>query len=149
MNIPEITRIAGADKRSKRRGRGEGSGMGKTSGRGGKGANARSGTSGRMLAEGGQMPFFRRIPKRGFSNARFTMRFSIVNLSALEAGFASGAHVTPEALLEAGLIRHLRNPVKILGDGELKKKLMVDAHRFSESAAEKIRKAGGEARVMV
>ncbi len=95
------------------------------------------------------MPLFRRIPKRGFTNAGFRMRFSTVNVSDLEESFKSGAHVTPQEMVEAGLVRHLRNPIKVLGDGVLKKKLVVEAHRFSASAAEKIRKGGGEPRVVL
>lgn len=94
------------------------------------------------------MPTFRRMPKRGFSNARFTTRYNIVNVGLLESRFESGAHVTLQALLKAGLIRHLRYPVKVLGDGELAKKLIVDAAKFSNSAMEKIQAAGGEARIV-
>ena len=93
------------------------------------------------------MPTFRRIPKRGFSNVQFATPYSIVNVGSLESRFANGAHVTLQALLEAGLIRHLHYRVKILGNGELKKKLTVDAAKFSKSAMEKIQTAGGEARV--
>ena len=93
------------------------------------------------------MPTFRRMPKRGFSNARFTTRYSIVNVASLEERFEAGAHVTPQSLLEAGLIRNLAYPVKILGDGQLTKELTVDAAKYSRSATEKIQAAGGEARV--
>ncbi len=93
------------------------------------------------------MPTFRRLPKRGFSNAQFTSRYSVVNVAMLEERFDAGAHVTPQALLDAGLIRNLRYPVKILGDGALTKKLVVDVAKYSASAAEKIQQAGGEARV--
>jgi len=147
MNITEITKLAGGEKRRKRIGRGRGSGWGKTSGRGHKGGGQRAGWKLRGMQEGGQMPTFRRIPKRGFSNAKFTTRYSVVNVASLEAQYEAGAHVTPQSLLEAGLIRNLRLPVKILGDGSLTKKLTVDAARFSESAKEKIQAAGGEARV--
>ena len=95
------------------------------------------------------MPTFRRMPKRGFSNARFTTRYSIVNVGSLESCFESGAHVTPQSLREARLIRNLRYPVKVLGDGDLAKKLIVDAAKFSSSATEKIEAAGGEARVVL
>ena len=94
------------------------------------------------------MPTFRRMPKRGFNNARFTKRFSTVNVGSLEARFDVDSHVTPQSLLAAGLIRHLRYPVKVLGDGALTKKLTVDAAKFSGSALEKIGAAGGEARVV-
>lgn len=148
MKIAEITRLAGRDRRRKRVGRGRGSGHGKTCGRGNKGAGQRSGWRQRGMQEGGQMPTFRRMPKRGFSNARFTTRYNIVNVDLLESRFEPGAHVTPQALLKAGLIRHLRYPVKVLGDGTLAKKLIVDAAKFSNSAKEKIQAAGGEARIV-
>lgn len=93
------------------------------------------------------MPTFRRIPKRGFSNARFEVRYSVVNVAALEKAYPADAHVTPQALRESGLIRNLRLPVKVLGDGSLTKRLTVDAAKFSRSAIEKIKQAGGEARV--
>ena len=148
MDIAQLTKLAGADRRPKRVGRGRGSGHGKTSGRGHKGSGQRAGWRLRALKEGGQMPMFRRIPKRGFSNARFQTRYSVVNVGALEEWFDGGAHVTPQTLLEAGLIRNLRAPVKILGQGTLTKKLVVDAAKYSESAVEKIKATGGEARVV-
>lgn len=148
MNIAEITRLAGSDKRRKRVGRGRGSGHGKTSGRGHKGAGQRSGWRRRGMQEGGQMPTFRRMPKRGFSNVRFATLYSIVNVDSLESYFRVNAHVTPQSLREAGLIRNLRYPIKILGNGELTKKLTVDAAKFSKSAMEKIQAAGGEARTV-
>lgn len=147
MNIAEITSLAGANKRRKRVGRGRGSGSGKTCGRGHKGAGQRSGFRRRGMQEGGQMPTFRRIPKRGFSNVQFATTYSIVNVGLLESRFVNGAHVTLQSLLEAGLIRNLHHRVKILGNGELNKKLTVDAAKFSKSAMEKIQAAGGEARV--
>ena len=147
MHIAEITKLAGADRRPKRVGRGEGSGSGKTSGRGTKGAGARTGWKQRGLQEGGQMPAFRRMPKRGFSNAQFEVRYSVVNVAALEEAYPANTHVTPQALRESGLIRNLRFPVKVLGDGSLTKKLTVEAAKFSRSAMEKIKQAGGEARV--
>ncbi len=146
MNLTEVQKLAGRNKRPMRIGRGRGSGRGKTSGRGHKGYGQRSGWKQRGLSEGGQMPTFRRLPKRGFSNVQFTKRYSVVNLSSLEERFDSGAHVTPQSMAEAGLIRNLRLPVKILGDGELTKKLIVDAAKFSKSAMEKIQASGGEAR---
>lgn len=146
MNITEITKLAGAHKRRKRVGRGAGSGSGKTAGRGNNGFGQRSGWRQRGLQEGGQMPSFRRMPKRGFNNAQFTTRYNIVNISSLEDRFDAGAHVTPQALQEVGLIRNTRMPVKILGDGDLTKKLTVDATRFSKSARDKITSAGGEVR---
>ena len=92
------------------------------------------------------MPTFRRLPKRGFSNARFRIRYSVVNVGSLESRFEAGAHVTPESLVELGLIRDSRNRVKVLGDGELTKELVVDAAKFTASAIEKIEAAGGEVR---
>ena len=146
MNLNELSDNPGARKPRTRVGRGIGSGKGKTSGRGTKGQKSRSGVS--LLGnEGGQMPTFRRIPKRGFSNAKFTIRFSTVNVGELEERFEAGAHVTPQSLLEAGLIRNLRLPLKILGDGELNKKLTVEAAKYTGTAKEKIEKAGGEARI--
>ncbi len=147
MHIAEITERAGADRRPKRVGRGEGSGSGKTSGRGTKGCGARSGWKRRGMQEGGQMPTFRRMPKRGFSNAQFETRYHVVNVEALETAYPADFHVTPQELRESGLIRNARLPVKILGEGVLTKKLTVDAAKFSKSAIEKITQAGGEARV--
>ena len=147
MNITEITTLAGRHKRRRRVGRGCGSGMGKTCGRGQKGGGSRSGWKQRGLQEGGQMPTFRRIPKRGFSNARFAARYSVVNVEDLNERFQAGAHVTAVTLRVAGLLRNRGLPVKVLGDGELQKKLIVEAAKFSESARSKIEAAGGEARV--
>lgn len=147
MNIADITKLAGADKNRKRLGRGRGSRQGKTCGRGHKGGGQRSGWRQRGMQEGGQMPTFRRIPKRGFSNARFTTRYSVVNIGSLESRFEAGTHVTPQSLLEAGLIRNLRYPVKVLGTGALTRGLIVDAAKFSKSAVEKIQAVGGEARI--
>ena len=141
----EITAQVPRFKKPKRKGRGESSGMGKTSGRGNKGAKARGGDvhwiPGR---EGGQTPQFRRFPKRGFSNVNFANRFHIVNLSDLEQ-FDAGATVDATALKEKGLVPDLKQPVKILGNGELTKKLTVVAGWYSKSAHEKITQAGGTA----
>lgn len=149
MMIHEVTELVGSHKKRKRLGRGTGSGHGKTCGRGTKGAGARSGWGGSIRAgrEGGQMPFFRRIPKRGFSNARFTKIYAIVNLQALEARFDDGAQVNPETLVKVGLIPDTKLPVKVLAEGELTKKLNVTAALFSAAASEKISKAGGSATV--
>jgi large subunit ribosomal protein L15 len=144
MEIAEITRLAGRHKRRKRFGRGVGSGRGKTCGRGHKGGGSRAGWKQRGLAEGGQMPLFRRIPKRGFNNYNFRTTYSVVNVGDLEERFEAGAQVTPQALVEAGLVRNLKRGVKILGDGALSKKLAVEASRFSKQAEEKIKAAGGE-----
>ncbi len=149
MMIHEITAKVGRHKKAKRLGRGIGSGQGKTCGRGHKGAGSRSGWSGSIRAsrEGGQMPFFRRIGKRGFSNARFKKHFAIVNVKALEVRFDHGAQVNPASLVEAGLIPNTALPVKVLGQGDLTKKLSVTAAAFSRTAAEKITHAGGSAQV--
>lgn len=145
MMIHEVTELVGGHKKRKRLGRGTGSGHGKTCGRGTKGAGSRSGWGGSIRAgrEGGQMPFFRRIPKRGFSNVRFTTLYAIVNIKALEARFETGAEVNPEMLVKVGLIPDTKLPVKVLAEGELTKKLNVTAAIFSNAAAEKISKAGG------
>ena len=144
MELAEILKLAGANKKRKRIGRGIGSGWGKTSGRGHKGAGQRAGNKRRTMSEGGQMPLFRRVPKRGFSNHAFRTDYSIVNIGDLEQRFDAGSHVTPEAILEAGLIRNLRNKVKILGNGDCTKKFKVEASKFSKSAEQKITAAGGE-----
>ena len=145
MNITDITKEAGAHKKRKRVGRGESSGWGKTSGRGHKGAGQRSGYRARSLAEGANFPFFRRIPKYGFSNAQFRTEYQVVNLAALAERFESGAHVTPAELEDKGLISDREKLVKILGDGDLGKGMTIDAHRFSASAEKKIEAVGGKA----
>jgi len=147
MRLHNLKPRPGAKHRTKRLGIGESSGHGKTSGRGGKGQTARSGGSIRLGFEGGQMPLLRRIPKRGFSNKVFGTHLAIVSVEALNA-FADGATVTPEALIEQGLLKKLLDGVKILGDGDLKKKLTVKAQGFSASAREKITKAGGTCEVL-
>jgi len=143
MRLHNLKPRPGAKHRTKRLGIGESSGHGKTSGRGGKGQTARSGGSIRLGFEGGQMPLLRRIPKRGFNNANFRTIYTIVNVEQLNA-FDNGAVVTPEALAEAGLAGKLFEGVKVLGNGELKKKLTVKAQRFSATARDKIVKAGGQ-----
>ncbi|MDH7598849.1 MAG: 50S ribosomal protein L15 [Sedimentisphaerales bacterium] len=147
MYSHQITAIAGPHRKRKRVGRGRGSGHGKTCGRGSKGALSRSGATRCSLKEGGQMPLFRRLPKRGFSNALFGVDFQVVNVGRLEA-FEDGAEVTIERLLEAGLINKPQMPVKVLGDGRLTKKLTVYAHKFSRSAQDKITSCGGEVKVL-
>jgi len=149
MMIHEVTEKAGKHKARKRVGRGIGSGHGKTSGRGHKGAGSRSGSGGSIRAsrEGGQMPLFRRIPKRGFSNARFTKKWYAVNVKALEERFQVGAEVTPETLVKVGLIPNTKLPVKLLGEGDLKKKLNVTVAAYSTGAKAKIEQAGGVANV--
>jgi large subunit ribosomal protein L15 len=138
----------GATGSRKRVGRGPGSGMGKTSTRGEKGHKSRSGYRHRIGFEGGQMPLHRRIPKRGFSNARFKKEFAYVNLGTLEA-FEAGSIVTPEVLLEKGMIKKLLDGVKVLAKGSLTKALTVQVHRFSAQAQEKIVSLGGKAEVLV
>jgi large subunit ribosomal protein L15 len=137
----------GATRGRKRVGRGPGSGLGKTSGRGEKGQKSRSGFSMRPGFEGGQMPLYRRIPKRGFTNARFRKEFAEVNLARLEV-FEAGTIVTPEMLLKHGVIRKLRDGVKILAKGDLTKALTVRAHKFSAAAQERITGLGGKAEVL-
>ena len=143
MILDDVHRGIQKHKAPKRIGRGTGSGHGKTAGRGHKGAGSRAGTSRRMGYEGGQMPLARRIAKRGFSNAYFAPRVAEINVAALEKAFDSGAAVTLEALAEKRLLKGQFDEVKILGNGELTKKLTVHAHRFSKSAEEKIAGAGG------
>jgi large subunit ribosomal protein L15 len=132
----------------KRVGRGHGSGSGKTSGRGHKGQNARSGSKRRVGFEGGQMPLYRRLPKLGGFTPRNRKVYAIVNVSDLEARFEKAAVVDPAALAGAGLIKKERESVKILGDGELTKSLTVKAHAFTRGAREKIEAAGGKAEVI-
>ena len=128
-------------------GRGIGSGKGKTSGRGHKGQKPRSGVAIKSF-EGGQMPYFRRIPKRGFSNADFRTVYHIVNVASLEERFKKGATVDAATLVESGLVSNFNNPIKVLGQGELTIKLDVTADKFSASAIEKIEAAGGSVTVI-
>mgnify|MGYP001550190282 CR=1 FL=1 len=143
MMIHEITAQVGPHKKRKRIGRGESSGHGKTSTRGTKGSGARAGGEIHVGSEGGNMPLFRRIPKRGFNNNYFAQRFSIINVGDLEPHFDNGATVDASALIAKGLIRDEKHPVKVLGNGELTKKLSIVAGKFSKQAADKIAKAGG------
>jgi len=147
MRLHDLKPRPGAKHRRKRLGQGESSGHGKTSGRGGKGQTARSGSSIRIGFEGGQMPLIRRLPKRGFNNARHTTRYVAVNLAALNR-FDEGARVDVESLKRAGLVNGRWAGVKILGDGELTKKLQVSAHAFSASAKAKIEARGGTCEVI-
>jgi len=146
MKLNELRPSPGSTKNRKRVGRGPGSGHGKTSGRGHKGQRARSSGNVRPGFEGGQMPLVRRVPKRGFTNI-FRQAYSIVNVAQLN-GFEPGVTVTPEVLSENGLIRKLRQPVKILGQGELSKSIIIKAHKFSASAKAKIEAAGGQVEVI-
>lgn len=147
MKLHTIYQPEGAVKSKKRVGRGIGTGLGKTSGKGHKGQNARSGGGVRPGFEGGQLPLFRRLPKRGFSNAPFKTEYAIININDLE-NFEDGAVVTPELLKEMGIIKKQLSGVKVLGDGELTKKITVKASKFSKTAIEKIEKIGGKAEVI-
>jgi len=143
----EITSKVGGHRRRRRVGRGPGSGQGKTCGRGHKGAGSRAGSVSISAYEGGQMPLFRRLPKRGFSNTKFATRCEIVNICQLER-FEDGATISMELLSDAGLIDSIKSKVKILGKGDLTRKLQVTAHKFSKSAEEKITASGGTASVI-
>ncbi len=147
MKLHELSPNEGSTFSRKRRGRGAGSGLGKTSGRGHKGQNARSGGGVRPGFEGGQNPLYRRVPKRGFNNDRFATVFAIVNLDQLNR-FDAGTEVTPELLLNEGILKNPKDGIKILGNGDLNVQLTVKAHKFSESAVEKIQAAGGKTEVI-
>jgi large subunit ribosomal protein L15 len=142
MRLNHLKPRPGAKHRVKRLGSGESSGHGKTSGKGHKGQKARSGGSIRLGFEGGQMPLIRRLPKRGFNNAAFKAQYAIVNLDVLES-FDAGSAINEQSLREKGLIRGKIDGLKILGRGELTKKLTVEADKFSGSARQKIEQAGG------
>lgn len=146
MKLHELKPAKGSRKTRNRVGRGIGSGNGKTSGKGHKGQNARSGGGVRPGFEGGQMPLFQRLPKRGFTNIN-RKDYAVVNLDKLNS-FAEGTEVTPELLLETGTVSKLRSGIKILGNGKLEKKLTVKANKFSSSAKEAIEAAGGTAEVI-
>ncbi len=141
LTLNNLSPARGANRKSKRVGRGIGTGHSKTSTRGYKGQKSRSGTSIRPGFEGGQMPLYRRLPKRGFHNV-FRKEYAIVNLESLGV-FEAGAKVDPEILQEKGIVKKLLDGVKILGTGELAQPIHVRAHKISKSAAEKIQKAGG------
>ncbi len=146
LSVNTLKPAKGANRKNKRVGRGMGSGLGKTSARGYNGQLSRSGASVRPGFEGGQMPLYRRLPKRGFTNI-FRKDYAAVNLEKL-AAFEAGSTVDPEALKSRGIVRSLRDGIKILGAGELPHALNVRAHKFSKSAAEKIQKAGGTIEVI-
>ena len=146
MKLHELKPAKGAVRNRKRLGRGTASGQGETSGRGANGQNARSGGGTRPGFEGGQMPLYRRLPKRGFTNI-FKKVWSIVNIEDLNR-FEEGVEITPAVLLESGLIKKLNEGVKILGNGVIEKKLTVKANQFTKSAKEKIEAAGGKAEVI-
>ncbi len=147
MKLHTMQPNEGSRKDRKRVGRGPGSGMGKTSTRGENGQNSRSGGGVRPGFEGGQSPLFRRLPKRGFSNARFKKEYAVINLSDLNK-FEDGVEVTPELLKDMGLVKNQLDGVKVLGNGTLEKKLVVKAHKFSNVAKEQIEKLGGKAEVI-
>ena len=146
MKLHELSPAPGSVKERKRIGRGAASGQGKTAGKGHKGQKARSGSNAHIGFEGGQMPLQRRIPKRGFNNI-FATKYATVNVAALDK-FEDGATVTIEALVESGLVKKTLDGVKVLGQGELTKKLTVQANAFSASAKAKIEAAGGKAEVI-
>ena len=147
MKLHELEKNIGATHAKKRAGRGSGSGLGKTSGRGQKGQKARSGGSINPVFEGGQLPLYRRIPKRGFSNHMFKTTYAVVNLDQLNV-FENGTVVTPALLKEAGIIKNQLDGIKVLGNGKLEKKLTIQANKFSASALEKIKEAGSKAEVI-
>ena len=148
MRLLNLSNVKGAVHRRKRVGCGEGGGHGKTSGRGGKGQTARSGGGIRIGFEGGQMPLFRKLPRRGFNNKNFKTYYETVNIGELARLDESIKEVNRELLAAAGLVRMNSNPLKILGEGELSRALKITADKFSASAKEKIEKAGGEAVVL-
>lgn len=147
MKLHELEKNIGATHSKKRVGRGPGSGLGKTSGRGQKGQKARSGVSIGSVFEGGQLPLYRRIPKRGFTNAKFKTRYGTINVEDLNV-FEDGTTVTPALLKDTGLLKKQLDGVKVLGDGKLEKKLTIQANKFSNSALEKIKEAGSKAEVI-
>ncbi|OPL11879.1 MAG: 50S ribosomal protein L15 [Firmicutes bacterium ML8_F2] len=146
MRLHDLRPPEGARKEAKRKGRGIGSGLGKTAGRGQKGQKSRSGSGVRRGFEGGQMPYFQRLPKRGFTNI-YKQKWNIVNVEDLNK-FEEGTIITPEIMQEAGLLNNLRDPLKVLGDGEVDRKLEVHANHFSKQARVKIEAAGGKAEVI-
>ena len=147
MKLNELKYSEGSKFSAKRKGRGTSSGMGKTSSRGQKGQNARSGGGVRIGFEGGQNPLFRRIPKRGFNNYNFEVKYAVINVSDLNK-FKDGTEITPELLKEMGLVKKQLDGIKVLGNGTLERKLTVKASVFSKTAKEKIEKNGGKAEVI-
>ena len=147
MKLHELKYNDGSVKNANRVGRGTSSGNGKTSGRGQKGQNSRSGGGVRLGFEGGQNPLFRKVPKRGFNNYNFEVKYAVINVSDLNK-FNDGDVVTPELLKEIGMIKKELDGIKVLGNGNLDKKLTVRAHRFTQSALEKIEKSGSKAEVI-
>ena len=147
MKLNELEKNVGATKKRKIVGRGRGSGLGKTSGKGHKGQNARSGGGVRTVFEGGQTPLFRRLPKKGFSNYKFKTTYASINVSDLNR-FENGTVVSPALLKEVGLVKNQLDGIKVLGNGTLEKKLTIQAHKFSKTAIEKIEKSGSKIEVM-
>ena len=147
MKLHELQVNQGAKQTKKRVGRGPGSGLGKTSGKGHKGQNARSGGGVRPVFEGGQLPLYRGLPKRGFSNAMFKTRYAVINVEDLNR-FDEGTTVTPALLKEVGMVKQQLDGIKVLGSGKLEKKLTIQAHKFSRSAMEKINESGSKAEVI-
>ena len=147
MKLHELEKNIGATKKRKIVGRGRGSGLGKTSGKGHKGQNARSGGGVRPVFEGGQTPLYRRLPKRGFNNAQFATVYAVINVSDLNR-FENGTVVSPALLKEVGLVKNQLDGIKVLGNGELTKKLTIQANKFSKTAVEKIEKSGSKIEVM-
>ena len=147
MILNDVHRGVNRNKKRKRLGRGPGSGHGKTSGRGHKGQGSRRGSSSKPTFQGGTMPLVRRVPKRGFNN-RWALRVAVVNIGQLEQAYDTGDEVNPESLVAKNLARGRFDVLKVLGEGELTKKLSVSAHRFSKSAQEMIEKAGGSCVVL-
>ena len=147
MKLHELKVNEGSRQTKKIVGRGPGSGLGKTSGKGHKGQNARSGGGVNPWFEGGQLPLYRRLPKRGFSNAKFKVEYAVINLSDLNR-FEDGTVVTPELLKETGLVKNQLSGIKVLGNGKLERKLTIKAHKFSSSAIEAIEKNGSKIEVI-
>ena len=147
MKLHELEKNIGATHAKKRVGHGPGSGLGKTSGRGQKGQKARSGGSINPVFEGGQLPLYRRLTKRGFSNYPFKKEYAVINLSDLNV-FEDGTVVTPALLKERGIVKKQLSGIKVLGEGQLEKKLTVQAHKFSKSAIDKINESGSKAEVI-
>lgn len=148
MKLHELSPVPGSCRKKKRLGQGIGSGTGKTAGKGHKGQKARKSPDISANFEGGQMPLARRIPKRGFSNFRFAVKYEVVNIADLEERFENGADVTAKELSELRLISDAASPVKVLGVGELTKQLNVKANAYSSTASKKIEAAGGKAEVI-
>ena len=147
MKLHELMQNAGAKQERRRVGRGMGSGLGKTSGRGEKGQKARSGVSIPATFEGGQLPLYRRLPKRGFSNAPFKIKYATINVSDLNR-FKDGTEVTPALLREVGLLKNQLDGIKVLGNGNLERKLTIKANKFSREAINKIEKSGSKYEVI-